>query len=278
MLAQRVVTALALMAILLPVLFWFPPIAWGLVSLAFLAMAAYEWARLLNSDGQTAGVAIGVAIGVAAIGLLYLFAPELNLAHRPFALLVSMALTLFWVFEGAYRLRSGLARRGGKLLAAVLLLGCWYAMYELRLISVFALLSSMAVVWVADIAAYFVGRAFGKRKLAPAISPGKSWEGAIGGAFFVVVLGLMLAASPTAVGSLPERLVGFASPLVAIPVLIGLAALSIVGDLHESLLKRLAGVKDSGRSLPGHGGVLDRIDALIPVMPACLLIYLLTQA
>jgi phosphatidate cytidylyltransferase len=273
MLKQRVVTALALMAILLPALFWFPPIAWGMVSLGFLAMAAFEWARLLNPQGQ----AWGVAAAVAALGLLYLFSANLNLAHRHLALTVSLLLTLFWMFEGAYRLRSGLARRGGRATAALLLLGCWYAMYELRLISVFALLSSMAIVWIADIAAYFVGRAFGKRKLAPTISPGKSWEGAIGGGFFVVVLGLMLAALPGAAGSLPERLVSQWSPLIAIPVLIGLVSLSVVGDLHESLLKRLAGVKDSGRTLPGHGGVLDRIDALIPVMPACLLIYILTQ-
>ncbi len=273
MLAQRVGTALALMAILLPALFWFPPVIWGVVSLVFLAIAAYEWTRLLNPNGRAAWV----VAAVAGLGILYLYLVQFASINVKPALLISVLLTLFWIFEGAYRLRTGLARRGGWILAAVLLLGCWYAMFELRQISVFALLSSMAVVWVADIAAYFVGRAFGKRKLAPSISPGKSWEGAIGGAFFVVVLGLFAAALPAASGSLPERLVAHGSPLIAIPVLLGLTGLSIVGDLHESLLKRLAGVKDSGRVLPGHGGVLDRIDALIPVMPACLMIFLLTQ-
>lgn len=273
MLAQRVATALVLMAILLPSLFWFAPLAWGLVSLAFLAVAAFEWARLLDPKAQ----AVKAAVVVAAIGLACLFVQHLPSASSMPALLISAILTAFWILEGSYRLRTGTARRGGWPLAALLLLGCWYSMFELRQISVLALLSSMAIVWIADIAAYFVGRAFGKRKLAPSISPGKSWEGAIGGAFVVVVLGLVAAAVPQASGSLPERLVTSWSPLIAIPVLVGLAALSIVGDLHESLLKRLAGVKDSGRMLPGHGGVLDRIDALIPAMPACLLVLLLTQ-
>lgn len=270
MLAKRVATALVLLAILLPSLFWFPPRVWGFVSLVFLALAAYEWVRLLEKPQFAVWVAL--AIGFSG-GMVLVFKPEVPGADR-LALPVAVVLTLFWIFDGYRRLASGRARGGGWPLAALLLLGCWYAMYELRLISVIALLSSMAVVWVADIAAYFVGRAIGRRKLAPVISPGKSWEGAIGGAFFVVVIALLAAAWPMLAGSLPERLVGQGSPLIAVPVLLVLTALSVVGDLHESLLKRLAGVKDSGRTLPGHGGVLDRIDALIPVMPACLLVYL----
>ena len=144
-------------------------------------------------------------------------------------------------------------------------------------ISVIALLSSMALVWVADIAAYFVGRALGKRKLAPQISPGKSWEGAIGGAIFVVAIGLLSATLPQFSGSLPTLLVNRFSAIGAAALLLILTALSVVGDLHESLLKRQAGVKDSGTSLPGHGGVLDRIDALIPVMPAALLLFVWVQ-
>jgi len=131
----------------------------------------------------------------------------------------------------------------------------------------------MALVGVADIAAYFVGRAFGRRKLAPSISPGKSWEGALGGAAAVAVLGLAAAASPSLSSTLPARLVDAWTAPVAVVVLVALAALSIVGDLHESLLKRQAGVKDSGAVLPGHGGVLDRIDALVPVMPAAMLLH-----
>ncbi len=143
----------------------------------------------------------------------------------------------------------------------------------LRDIGPVALLAAMAIVWIADIAAYFVGRAIGRRKLAPSISPGKSWEGAIGGCFAVVVAGLVAAAAPALGQALPARLVAVWSPLGAAIALAALVALSIVGDLHESLLKRQAGVKDSGTLLPGHGGVLDRIDALVPAMPAAMLLH-----
>jgi len=143
----------------------------------------------------------------------------------------------------------------------------------LREIGALALFVAMAIVWVADIAAYFFGRAFGRHKLAPAISPGKSWEGAVGGFAAVAVAGLAAAAVPALAHTLPARLVAVWSPPGAAAALVGLAALSIVGDLHESLLKRQAGVKDSGTLLPGHGGVLDRIDALIPTMPAAMLLH-----
>ena len=271
MLAKRVATALVLLAILLPALFWYPPVVWGWVSLAFLTLAAYEWARLLNAHGN----AVAVAALVAVLGLLYLTLRGQQKPAGEWLFLVAGCLTLFWIIEGYWRLKLGQARGGGWPLAALLLLGCWLAMFELRAISVMALLSSMAIVWVADIAAYFVGRAFGQRKLAPRISPGKSWEGAMGGGFFVVVIALIAAAMPLASGSLPTLLVSRFSPVIAVALLLLLTALSIVGDLHESLLKRQAGVKDSGVSLPGHGGVLDRIDALLPVMPAALLLFVL---
>jgi phosphatidate cytidylyltransferase len=135
----------------------------------------------------------------------------------------------------------------------------------------------VAIVWVADIAAYFVGRAIGRRKLAPTISPGKSWEGAIGGGVAVIAIGVAVSLQPSLDTSLPSILIHRTGPLLGAVVLAGLTALSIVGDLHESLLKREAGVKDSGWILPGHGGVLDRIDALIPAMPAALLIFLLLR-
>ena len=273
MLAKRVATALILMAILLPALFWYPPRVWGWVSLIFLAIAAFEWARLLHAASGALAIAVLVAVG----GLLYLGLRGEQTPAPPFVLVVTAALTLFWLLEGWRRLRLLQARGGGRLLAGVLLLGAWLAMYELREISVIALLSSMALVWVADIAAYFVGRALGKRKLAPQISPGKSWEGAIGGAIFVVAMGLLSATLPQFSGSLPTLLVNRFSAIGAAALLLILTALSVVGDLHESLLKRQAGVKDSGTSLPGHGGVLDRIDALIPVMPAALLLFVWVQ-
>jgi len=219
-----------------------------------------------------------LGIGLVLAGLAVLFWRR-DHAWPPGLLIgITGLLAAFWFIAGPLRLWRHESRGGGQALVGVLLLGCWLALYELRLHSTWALVSSMAVVWVADIAAYFVGRAIGRRKLAPSISPGKSWEGAIGGASAVAIIGLTvawLAASswPAAADTLPARLMQSGGPLIATLVLLALAALSVVGDLHESLLKRQAGVKDSGWILPGHGGVLDRIDALIPTMPVALLVY-----
>ena len=132
----------------------------------------------------------------------------------------------------------------------------------------------LCVVWAADIAAYFGGRAFGKRKLAPSISPGKSWEGVYSGVAGVLLLALLWMAgeaqwnlgSPSLFLLLQQRL-GWPGLMAAAMLLAGL---SVVGDLFESLVKRAAGAKDSSQLLPGHGGVLDRIDALLPVLPAAL--------
>jgi phosphatidate cytidylyltransferase len=271
MLSQRIATALVLLAILLPAMLWFPPMVWGLVSLAFLTIGASEWVALLGRPQ----ISWRVAGLVALIGLSILVLREERSWPDGIMIVVAGGLTLFWFVAGAWRLSHRQARGGGWPLAVALLLGCWIAMYELRVLGVIALLSSMAVVWLADIAAYFVGRAIGRRRLAPSISPGKTVEGALGGIFAAAAVGVFIASRPDlAVGSLPAMLGSRLAPAVTAIVLVALVALSIVGDLHESLLKRQAKVKDSGKLLPGHGGVLDRIDALIPVMPAALLLYL----
>ncbi len=300
MLATRIATALVLLALLLPSIFRFPPLAWGVLTLCFLAVAAWEWARLdtapriapastpgapaAPAPGKPAPVALGMGGPVALLtGAGVLVAGGLMLAWRqsaewPRPVLIGLCVVLvaWWIAVGGWRLRQVRAGRS-VVVAALLLLGCWVALYELRVLGPLALLSSMAVVWVADVAAYFFGRALGRRKLAPRISPGKSWEGAVGGFFSVAIIGLGAGAAPFLADSLPGLLVARWSPLVAALVLVAIAALSIVGDLHESLLKRQVGAKDSSRLLPGHGGVLDRVDALIPTMPACLLLFLLLR-
>jgi phosphatidate cytidylyltransferase len=153
--------------------------------------------------------------------------------------------------------------------ALVLLLPVWLALVQLRQAGPLTLLAIMSVVWLADIGAYFAGRSFGKHKLAPAISPGKTWEGAIGGAVAVLAYGLLLSSKlpPTLAGNLPLLLM----------VLVLLTAISILGDLFESLLKRQAGLKDSSNVLPGHGGVLDRIDSLTSTLPLVALVWLVTR-
>ncbi len=134
----------------------------------------------------------------------------------------------------------------------------------------------MALVWVADIGAYFVGKRFGKCLLAPTISPGKTWEGAIGAFILVFLYGWILAFLGQKYSFLSDNWASlmFArwQPLLFSAYLILFAGLSIVGDLFESLLKRRVGIKDSSQLLPGHGGVLDRIDAQLPVLPLGLLL------
>jgi phosphatidate cytidylyltransferase len=179
----------------------------------------------------------------------------------------------FWLFVAPcwlrrrWRLPRSLL---GVAIGLLLILPTWLALVQLRQAGALALIAIMAVVWLADIAAYFFGRAFGRHKLAPAISPGKTWEGAAGGALAVVVYGFALA--PSLPGVLADNF-----PLLLL-VLIVLTAISVMGDLFESLLKRLAGLKDSSNVLPGHGGVLDRIDSLTSTLPLVALVWLATAS
>ena len=155
---------------------------------------------------------------------------------------------------------------GGLLIGVIVLFPTWLAMIQLRTLGAGPLLGIFAVVWMADIAAYFSVKAFGKHKLAPSISPGKTLEGAAGAVVGVVIYGIVL-----------RQL--YSIELMSLPMwiltLIGVTVVSIVGDLYESLLKRKAGIKDSSNILPGHGGVLDRIDSLTSTLPVVALFWLL---
>ena len=273
MLRTRVITAVVLLALLLPALFW-STLAWGVVTLAFVAAAAWEWARLLGR----AQLAWPAAIGMAVLGAAALAWRELA-GGWPQALLVALAAAAaaYWLLRAPRALATHNARAGGLPVALGLLAAGWVALVELRAADSVLLLTAMALVWLADVAAYFVGRAIGRRKLAPRISPGKSWEGAIGAALIVAAAGWAVAAAWPQALTLPALLARALPAWATVAVLVALSALSVVGDLHESLIKRQADVKDSGRTLPGHGGVLDRIDALLPVMPAALLLAILLR-
>jgi phosphatidate cytidylyltransferase len=189
------------------------------------------------------------------------------------------------VICGAFLLRRGVEGWPGipktvRIIVGVLALWvAWLAVAQARFIGINFLLSVLVLVWVADIAAYAAGRAFGlkftKQKLAPAISPGKSWEGAWGGMVGVLIVGIAWAVADRALGtsdpSIYSRVAKVGWWLLPIAAVF-LAAMSIVGDLVESLVKRSAGAKDSSRLLPGHGGVLDRVDALLPTLPLAMFI------
>lgn len=273
MLKQRAITAVALLAVLLPTLFMSYPEPFIVLALFMVAAGAWEWGRL---SGLTFKQALLNAV-ILSVALLVLWVS----GHSHLRSFVWLFPSLVWVIGGVLLLRMGVAgwsalsSRFRLALGYVVLVFAWVAMANARTIGVNLLLSIFFLVWAADVFAYFGGKAFGRRKLAPSISPGKSWAGAYAGAVGVMLVGGLwvladqsfLVDSPSLYTSLQNRY-GWAG-LIAV---LGLTALSVVGDLVESLVKRSAGVKDSSNLLPGHGGVLDRIDALLPVLPVAMML------
>ncbi|MEZ5650635.1 MAG: phosphatidate cytidylyltransferase [Burkholderiaceae bacterium] len=268
MLGKRVVTALVLLAVILPTLLLFPPIAWSVLTLAFVVVGSSEWLTLCALPRLAWPVSL--LLGLVGAGWLAIGAP----VSPMFEIAILALAVAFWVFVApAWLARVG-PSRWAAWIGPVLLAACWLALQRLRLEGVPALLAAMAIVWVADVGAYFVGKGFGRRRLAPRVSPGKTIEGALGGMVLVVILGLTVAAAPSLDRSLMALLVTGVGPWFAAIALCVIVALSVVGDLVESLVKRHAGAKDSGWILPGHGGVLDRIDALLPTMPLIALLHI----
>jgi phosphatidate cytidylyltransferase len=273
MLKTRVLTAIALLPVVLGMLFLAGPAAWAAFAMAIALVSCWEWSRLcgFGPAAQRAYLAGSVAIAAALAFALFrgpaaVFA---NLAQASF-----IASAYFWLFAVplwlALRLRPepwacGLA---GWFVAWPM----WAALVVLREAGPWVLLAVAALVWVADIAAYFAGRRFGRRKLAPAVSPGKTWEGVAGAVAGVLAYGVALDVLAHARPGPLTPLFDAAGGVPALAAMVALAALSIVGDLFESWMKRGAGRKDSSALLPGHGGVLDRVDALTPVLPAAALL------
>jgi phosphatidate cytidylyltransferase len=269
MLKQRVITALVLVAILLPALF--APMAWpfAVLSLVLIAAAGWEWGRL-NGAGS-ASIAMGVLLAALCAAALW---AGWGAAPPQTVWWVGM---LVWVLGGTLVLRGGVAgwpHVPMPLRCAIglaLLWTAWLALAAAKTVGVNFILSVFCLVWAADIAAYFGGKAFGKRKLAPGISPGKSWAGVWSGMLGALVLAAFWLWLDSAFAmdsaSLYTRLFSRFGVIGVVGVVVFLAAMSVVGDLFESLVKRAAGAKDSSNLLPGHGGVLDRVDALLPVFP-----------
>ncbi len=273
MLKQRVITAVVLLALLLPALLVSQPWPFALLTLVAIGAAGWEWARL-NACGQPASIVFGIVLAAACAAALW---RGWNIqAPVPAWWLAA----LVWVLGGLAAIRLGpvawpnLPRALRLVLGWLALWTAWLALAHAKTLGVNFILSVFCLVWVADIAAYFGGRQFGRRKLSPTISPGKSWEGVWSGmAGALVLAGLWLLADASFAvdsASLYTRLHDRAGALGLVLAVLFLAAMSVVGDLVESLVKRSAGAKDSSRLLPGHGGVLDRIDALLPVFPLAL--------
>jgi phosphatidate cytidylyltransferase len=282
MLKQRVITAFIMLTIVLPTLLCTASWPFCVLALVFITAGAWEWARL---NGVQATGAIYFSLLFAMLASLSWY---LGLIDRPLPMVWIFA-SGFWVLISTWLLKTGVVgwlkipvslRRMGGMLALWL---AWLAVAQARVQGINFLMSLLALVWVADSFAYFAGRTLGGKfftnKLAPTISPGKSWEGVWGGVVGVFLLaGAWVCADSrwhNAVASLYTHLHGQNLILMAIALLF-LIAMSVVGDLIESLIKRSAGVKDSSGLLPGHGGVLDRIDALLPTLPIAMMLASLT--
>ena len=271
MLKQRVITAIILFALFLAALFGLPPVGWQALVLVMVWQGAVEWSRLSGLKGRAASSYWMLTLGLMAslIGFDHVFALQQQIGLHVVWYVLAV---LLWVFVVPAWLISGWRPQNAWLLGMVgwvVLLPTGLAMLDLRAINLagpwgawgpWILLFVMTVVMVADISAYFAGKRFGKNKLAPAISPGKTWEGVFGAMIGVTVYVII---------------VGWASglykqyPIFPAVIFAGWwwVALAVIGDLFESAIKRQAGVKDSGALLPGHGGLLDRIDALTSTLP-----------
>jgi phosphatidate cytidylyltransferase len=257
-LRKRVATAIVLIALLLVVLLWLPAAATvALLTLAVLG-GAWEWSAFLKLSHPAPRLAY-----IALIGSLLPLAWFTTRTTAGLEGLLTVALlwwlgALAWIVAAPRRVERWSAGVAGVLS----LVPAWLALTRLRIQAVHGaqwVLFALVLVWMADIGAYFCGRRFGRRRLAPSVSPGKTWEGALGGFIASAVVAVA--------GSAWFRL-----PIGRFLVLcLGAVAFSIIGDLTESLLKRFAGMKDSGTLFPGHGGVMDRIDSVTGAAPVLLL-------
>lgn len=282
MLAQRVMTAVVLLAVLLGALA--VPSALPLVLLLALAAACalWEWLRLTVSPGaETLSIVIAVVLGGIMVfcgvdwvhaglmaGWSAVVAQVSNSWLTPVVVLVWVVVATIMVVRG--RTSEPAPSSALRIFGIFAVWAAWSALVQMYLVyGAWFLVSLLALIWVADIGAYFAGKAFGKHKLAPRVSPGKSWEGAVAGVLAAIV---WIAVSGQWPGSFAAALIQKWTLAGALSFTAFLAALSIIGDLFESLLKRRAGRKDSSSLLPGHGGVYDRIDALLPVAPTALLL------
>jgi phosphatidate cytidylyltransferase len=257
-LKTRILTAAILIGLLLIVLLWLPPLATVIALTAVVLAGAWEWSAFLKLSTLP-----GRVLYVAAVGACLPVLWQLTRTEAGRLLVLSLALAwwvvaLLWVVFAPRRAAPWSAACAGLLALAP----AWLAMVRMRVDVPRGeqwVLFALCLVWAADIGAYFAGRSFGRTKLAPQVSPGKTWEGAIGG----LVLSALVALWGSHWFSVPV--------LELLPLCLGVVAFSIVGDLTESLLKRFAGLKDSGTLFPGHGGVMDRIDSVTSAMPVLLL-------
>lgn len=252
-LLRRVLTAGVLLAVFVPAVLWAPAALWAILIAGVVGLAAHEWARLSCFPVGAARL-YGVLMTASALLLPAMLGADWAAFQGALILLA----TVFWLgfaplwLLGRWRAGHSFVRA---VVGVVILLPTWAALLYLHARGPGVLLGVMAIVWIADTAAYFSGRHFGRNKLAPTISPGKTREGVAGALVALALYAGLLSAF-------------FHLPLPQLLIAVtGLLYMSVLGDLFESWIKRVSGLKDSGNLLPGHGGVLDRIDALTSTLP-----------
>jgi len=265
MLKTRIFTAIVLLGLFLPALFWLPLLAWAAIMLGLTLVCLHEWAGFLQmSKGQARSyLLVSAALGLAVLFLLLQQGFHWFFYH---ALHVFALATVFWlvIVPVALFLNTFPKNKAVNAVAGwALMMSLWLALVAAKEVNPFVLLTIISTIWLADSAAYFAGKQFGRHKLAPAISPGKTWEGVYGALFAVAIYAAVL------------KLSGAVSTWWILPGLWLVTIAGVYGDLFESFFKRRANLKDSGRFLPGHGGFLDRVDGVIPALPIglCLLFW-----
>jgi phosphatidate cytidylyltransferase len=268
MLKTRILTAICVLLLFLVALFYLSSIFWMTLLLILAVIGSWEWSRLakFSLSGSIFYLVLTVLIGGEL--LFILSRAVLTNSYTTVFLPLYAATLVFWILGAPSLLKLNLPIRNPALFALIgwlLLLPTCLSLYQLRAIDPLLLLGFMTAIWVSDTSAYFVGRTFGRHKLAPKVSPGKTWEGVVGALIAVSIYALTW-------GYLAE---GKIHIILLVLLLLVLAVLGIIGDLFESLIKRQAGVKNSGNILPGHGGILDRIDALTSTLPIAVLAVLL---
>lgn len=257
MLKTRIITAAVLLGLFIPALFWLPMMWWASIMLVLTLVCLHEWAGFFQLKPWQARIYLVLS---TLTGVTWLILLQQRGFHWFFyhAMQIFLLASLFWILVVPVALffnRFLRQRVVNLVLGWGLMMSLWMALVTAQEVNPYVLLVLLSTIWLADSAAYFFGKQFGRHKLAPAISPGKTWEGALGALFATAVYAVVLKAT------------GAVSTWWVIPGLWLVTIVGIYGDLFESFFKRRANLKDSGQFLPGHGGLLDRVDGLIPALP-----------
>jgi phosphatidate cytidylyltransferase len=259
-LLARVFTSIVLIGSLLVGIFMLPQWLWGLTLIFPIVIVALEYSRLFDWNQK---LRVGFVLTVVSLCLTpFLISDQFNQLVRHMATVISWVAVLFWMILVPFLIRYRFRTKSyifNVVIGMLIIVPAWFAMVGLQTVP-YALLGVLVGVWLVDIAGYFVGRKFGKIKLLPSVSPGKTREGALGGLIGVCVYGLGLSL-------IVDSRFSIAYWILFGIIVIAFTTVAVLGDLFESYLKRSRGVKDSGSILPGHGGMLDRVDSMTALLP-----------